>query len=119
MYEYAYKWIYYLWIGTQNKDRKPPVVAWDEKARDYRTVVRSGREIDISLISILNFLNFVACAYAIQNFLMVQNKLFKKLLAKFPYGAVERNPTNFHEDICLIPGLSEWVKDPALLWAVV
>ena len=34
-------------------------------------------------------------------------------------GAAEVNPTNIHENSVLIPGLSQWVKDPALLWAVV
>ena len=29
------------------------------------------------------------------------------------------NPTRIHEDVDLIPGLSQWVKDPALQWAVV
>ena len=32
------------------------------------------------------------------------------------HGAVETNPTRNHEVADLIPGLSQWVKDLALLW---
>ena len=36
-----------------------------------------------------------------------------------PCGAAETNPTRNHEIVGSIPGLSQWVKDLVLLWAVV
>ena len=34
-------------------------------------------------------------------------------------GSAVTNPTSNHKDVGLIPGLAQWVKYLALLWAVV
>ena len=38
----------------------------------------------------------------------------KKRSRSSHYGAAEMNPTSIHEDTGSIPGLAQWVKEPAL-----
>ena len=44
---------------------------------------------------------------------------FKKISWSSHCGTVEMNPTSNHEVVGSIPGLAQWVKDPALPCAVV
>ena len=49
--------------------------------------------------------------------LAIDAKILNKILAAGSYhcGTVETNPTSNHEVACLISGLTQWVKDLALL----
>ena len=43
----------------------------------------------------------------------------KQVSGSSPCGSVEMNPTSIHEGMGSIPGLTQWVQDLVLPWAVV
>ena len=48
-----------------------------------------------------------------------KNDKYKSRSRSSHCGSVVMNLTSIHEDVGLIPGLTQWLKDPALLQAVV
>ena len=52
-------------------------------------------------------------------FLFLAPSIKIALVGSSCHGSVVMNPSSIHDDVASIPVLAQWVKDPALPWAVV